>query len=299
MNVAAELPNIRSRAMPVAPVTFPGKNDSAPDLTIVDFDAERRKNSYSCLDVLAVVEVPSEPEDEKDYIRNVQKEPTLKRRSLAVAAALTATAALFLTACGSGDEKSSANDKVAGAEQGTATLTKPAEPSAAAAEVKSDGVDVSLPKDINLVFDWTTPTDKNEAAAMDDAANYIRAIYHGVDKRTSEDAAVIAYSTGGGLHYAETQIDSRVEGGWTATGTRRHYQTTTRSAANGNSVEVTFCVDSSKFYGKEVKTGKVLKSTPSIADYDHFKIVMVKFPTSDHLWQASKVLVETKATKCQ
>jgi Uma2 family endonuclease len=54
-------------------ITFPGENDAAPDLTIVDFDAERRKNSYSCLDVLAVVEVPSEPEDEKDYVRNVRK----------------------------------------------------------------------------------------------------------------------------------------------------------------------------------------------------------------------------------
>ncbi|MGW1004891.1 Uma2 family endonuclease [Streptomyces sp. NPDC002520] len=54
-------------------ITFPGENDAAPDLTIVDFDAERRKNSYSCLDVLAVVEVPSEPGDEKDYVRNVQK----------------------------------------------------------------------------------------------------------------------------------------------------------------------------------------------------------------------------------
>jgi Uma2 family endonuclease len=54
-------------------VTFPGENDAAPDLTIVGFDAERRKNSYSCIDVLAVVEVPSEPEDEKDYVRNVQK----------------------------------------------------------------------------------------------------------------------------------------------------------------------------------------------------------------------------------
>jgi hypothetical protein len=54
-------------------VTFPGENDAAPDLTIVGFDAERRKNSCSCLDVLMVAEVPSEPEDEKDYVRNVQK----------------------------------------------------------------------------------------------------------------------------------------------------------------------------------------------------------------------------------
>ncbi|MCD9873639.1 Uma2 family endonuclease [Streptomyces guryensis] len=54
-------------------ITFPGENDAAPDLTIIGFDAERRKNSYSCIDVLAVVEVPSEPEDEKDYVRNVRK----------------------------------------------------------------------------------------------------------------------------------------------------------------------------------------------------------------------------------
>ena len=158
---------------------------------------------------------------------------------------------------------------------------------------------MSLPKDMNLLFDWEKPKDKNEAAAMDDAANYIRAIYRGVDKRTSKDAAVTAYATGEGLHYAQVQIGDRVDGGWTATGTRRRYQATTRSAPNGKSVEVAFCVDSSKFYGKEVTTGKVLKTKPSIEDFDYFKIIMVNFPTSDKLWQASKVFVEEKATKCQ
>ncbi|MGW0650019.1 hypothetical protein ACWD4T_14570 [Streptomyces umbrinus] len=223
----------------------------------------------------------------------------MKRRSLPVAAALAATAALLLTACGGGDDKSSDNDKIAGADQGAEKPTKSAEPSGAPAEDKPDGVDVSLPADMDLVFDWDKPKDKNEAAAMDDAANFIRAIYRGVDKRTSKDAAVIAYSTGEGLRYAKTQIDSRVDGGWTATGTRRHYQATTRSAPNGNSVEVAFCTDSSKFYGKEVKTEKILKSKPSIADFDYFKIVMVKFPTGEGLWQASKVFVETKAEKCR
>ncbi|MCX4558710.1 hypothetical protein OHA02_21260 [Streptomyces phaeochromogenes] len=223
----------------------------------------------------------------------------MKRRSLPVAAALAATAALLLTACGGGDDKSSDNDKIAGADQGAEKPEKSAEPSGAPAEDKPDGVDVSLPADMDLVFDWDKPKDKNEAAAMDDAANFIRAIYRGVDKRTSKDAAVIAYSTGEGLRYAKTQIDSRVDGGWTATGTRRHYQATTRSAPNGNSVEVAFCTDSSKFYGKEIKTEKILKSKPSIADFDYFKIVMVKFPTGEGLWQASKVFVETKAEKCR
>ncbi|MFK0154906.1 hypothetical protein ACIQVK_22850 [Streptomyces sp. NPDC090493] len=223
----------------------------------------------------------------------------MKRRTLPAAATLAATAALLLTACGSGDDKASDNDKIAGADQGTKTPTASASASGAPAADKSDGVDVSLPKDMNLVFDWDKPKDKSGAAAMEDAANYVRAIYHGVYKRTSKVAAVAAYSTGDGLSYAQTQINDRVDGGWTATGTRRHYQATTRSAANGNSVEVDFCVDSSKFYGKEVKSGKVLKTEPSIADYDYFKIIMVKLPTSEGLWQASKVFVEGKAAKCR
>jgi len=73
----------------------------------------------------------------------------------------------------------------------------------------------------------------------------------------------------------------------------------TRSAPNGNSVEVAFCADTGKFYGKEIKTGKVLKTKPSIKDFDYYKIIMVKFPTGEALWQASKVFVETKAKQCQ
>ncbi|MFI7018272.1 hypothetical protein [Streptomyces sp. NPDC050164] len=223
----------------------------------------------------------------------------MKRRPLPVAAALVATAALLLTACGSGDDKSSDNDKIAGADQEAETPKESAEPSAAPAEDKPDGVDVSLPKDMNLVFDWEKPKDKNETAAMDDAANYLRAIYRGVAKRTTKDAAVTAYSTGEGLHYAQVQINEWIKGGWTATGTRRHYDATTRSAPNGKSVEVAFCADTGKFYGKEVKTGKVLKTEPSLKDFGYYRIVMVKFPTGEGLWQASKVFVETAAEKCR
>ncbi|WP_432044150.1 hypothetical protein [Streptomyces cadmiisoli] len=219
----------------------------------------------------------------------------MKRRTLPFAAALAATAVLLLTACGSGGAGSKDNDTIAGADRGTASASA----SGALAEDKPDDVDVSLPEDVNLVFGWDKPKDVNEAAAMEDAAGFLRAVYRGVDKRTTEDAAVTTYATDGGLKYANTQINAYIEGDWTVTGTRRHYDVTTRSAANGESVEVAFCADSSKFYGKEIKTGKVLKTDPSIDDFDYFKIIMVKFPTGADLWQASKVFVETKATKCQ
>ncbi|MCI4141994.1 hypothetical protein [Streptomyces sp. MMS20-AI2-20] len=222
----------------------------------------------------------------------------MKRRTLPTAAAFAAATALLLTACGGGDDGSADSDQIEGAGQRSEQPSKSAEPAAPAQE-KPDGVDVSLPADMKLVFDWDKPEDKNEAAAMDDAANYVRAIYHGIDKRTTDDAALVAYSKGQGLTYGQTQINARLEGGWTATGTRRHYQATTRSTPAGDAVEVAFCVDSTKFYSKEVKTGKVIKGTPSLTDFDHFKIIMVKAPTGDGLWQASEVYVEGKAAKCQ
>ncbi|MFJ3442664.1 hypothetical protein ACIPM2_16010 [Streptomyces sp. NPDC086081] len=223
----------------------------------------------------------------------------MKRRPMPVAVALTATAALLLTACGSGDDKPGDNDKIAGADQGASTPKESTKPSPSQPGNKPDGVDVSLPKDMNLVFDWKRPKDENEAAAMDDAANFFRAIYRGVDKRTTKDAAVTTYATGDGLHYADTQINAWIDGGWTATGTLRHYDVTTRSAPNGKSVEVAFCADSGKFFGQEIKSKKILETKPSIEDFDYYEIVMVKFPTSKDLWQASKVFVETKAAKCQ
>ncbi|MDQ0488020.1 hypothetical protein OG986_19050 [Streptomyces cellulosae] len=222
----------------------------------------------------------------------------MKRRTLPTAAAFAAATALLLTACGGGDDGSTDSDEIAGAGRQSEQPSKSAEPGAPQ-EDKPDGVDVSLPADMNLVFDWDKPGDKNEAAAMDDAANYVRAIYHGIDKRSTDDAALVAYSKGQGLKYGQTQIDARLDGGWTATGTRRHYQATTRSTPAGDTVEVAFCVDSTKFYSKEVKTGKVHRGAPSLSDFDYFKIIMVKMPTSDGLWQASEVYVEGKAAKCQ
>ncbi|GAA2628415.1 Uma2 family endonuclease [Streptomyces axinellae] len=68
---AAHIP--RERLLGDVLVRFPGENEAAPDLTIVADGAARHGNSYDCLDVLAVVEVPSRPDDEKDYVRNVRK----------------------------------------------------------------------------------------------------------------------------------------------------------------------------------------------------------------------------------
>ncbi|MDJ1138153.1 Uma2 family endonuclease [Streptomyces iconiensis] len=63
----------RDRILSDVLIKFPGENDAAPDLTIITGGATRSGNSFTCVDVLAVVEIPSEPDDEKDYVRNVHK----------------------------------------------------------------------------------------------------------------------------------------------------------------------------------------------------------------------------------
>lgn len=222
----------------------------------------------------------------------------MNRRTMPVTAALAATAALLLTACGSGDDGKSKDDKIAGADQGSGKPKKSPEPSPAPAEDKPDGVDLTLPKDMDLVFNWDKPADKDEAAALDDARHFVQSIYRGVAEQTVKDPAVSTYATDKGLSYAHTQIQGRVDAGLTSTGTRRHFQEKTRKSPNGNAVEVSFCVDSSKFYSKEVKSKKVRKGAPGAASYDFFKIVMAKFSGKDDLWRASLVYVTEKADQC-
>ncbi|MFC8129026.1 hypothetical protein [Streptomyces sp. NPDC057302] len=222
----------------------------------------------------------------------------MNRRIMPVTAALAAAAALLLTACGSGDDGSKDSDKIAGADQDSGKPKKSAEPSASAEDGKADGVDLTLPKDMDLVFEWDKPQDKDEAAAVDDARHFVQSIYRGVAEQTVKDPAVSTYATDKGLSYARTQIQGRVDAGLTSTGTRRHFQEKVRKSPNGNAAEVTFCVDSSKFYSKEVKSKKVRKGTPGAASYDFFKIVMTKFPGKDDLWRASLVYVTEKADQC-
>ncbi|MFE0175277.1 hypothetical protein ACFWZ2_23450 [Streptomyces sp. NPDC059002] len=220
-------------------------------------------------------------------------------RTMPVAAALAATAALLLTACGGDGDKSEDSDKIAGAGQGSEKPEKSKDPADTANEEKPDGVDLALPADLKLVFDWDRPKGKDEAAALDDARHYVQSIYKGVAEQSAKDPAVAAYATGEGLSYARTQIQSRVDAGLTSTGTRRHYQEQTRKSPNGNAIEVSFCVDSSKFFSKEVKSEKIRKgNSAGPASYDHFKIVMNKFPGKDDLWRASLVFVTEKARQC-
>ncbi|NSC23609.1 Uma2 family endonuclease [Streptomyces albus subsp. chlorinus] len=70
---AAPFPLAQGRVLGNVWLRFPGENDAAPDLFVLGHDAERRGDSYLCVDVLAIADVVSEPDGRKDYVRNVAK----------------------------------------------------------------------------------------------------------------------------------------------------------------------------------------------------------------------------------
>lgn len=215
-----------------------------------------------------------------------------RRALITTATVLTATAALLLTACGD----DSPSDDIKGADTGTSSpsVSAPASPEA-------DRPDVSVPKDLQLVFDFDEPSDTDHAAALADAANYIRALNHGITQQDPDDPAYQFYSGAGAARYAKSQIQEYVDGGWTVTGTDRYYDAETDSADSSKAAKtvlVTFCEDQSKAYGKEVKSGKVHRTEESLASYQKFSILMSSQEDSP-VWRAQQITVAGKAKECQ
>lgn len=223
----------------------------------------------------------------------------MRARTAVTAAALATAAALTLTACGGGG----GSDKIDGngsTQSPSASASSSATASPTAPPVTSDP-NLALPKDLKLVFDWKQPADHNEAAALGNAANFMRAIAHGIVHRAPKDQLIGQYAQvgSGAMSYAGKQVQQAVSGGWTETGTDRYYRPTVKLGSQANGATVSFCDFQGKVYGKDLRTGKLLGTTVSANSYVYFTILMAKFPTGADLWQAVTVDVKAKATQCE
>jgi hypothetical protein len=210
------------------------------------------------------------------------------------AATFTATAALLLTACGGGDDSSP--DDIKGAETGSSSPSASASASGAA---DANRPDVSLPKDLKLVFDFEKPSDADQAAALEDAANYIRALDHGIAQQDPNDPAYQFYSTGGAEKYAKSQIEAWVKDGWTVTGNDRYFDASIEPVGEGKSTLVTFCRNQAKFYSKKVETGKVNYTEENLDSYQRFSLLMSPSEASAAVWQARQVEVQGRVKECK
>ncbi|MEU0893278.1 hypothetical protein [Streptomyces massasporeus] len=218
----------------------------------------------------------------------------MARRALTTtAAAFATTAALLLTACGGGGDDKSAED-IKGAGGGSSS------PSASASGPAGAGrPDVSVPKDLKLVFDFDKPSDAKQAAALSDAENYIRALKHGIAAQDVADPAYRFYSAAQASQYAKSQIEAWVKGGYTVYGTDKYYDDEVAAMSNGKGVVVSFCRNQAKSYSKSIKTGKVHYTEENADSYQKFRLLMVPPSGDSEAWKAVTVEVLGKAKECQ
>ncbi|MFJ2818778.1 hypothetical protein [Streptomyces sp. NPDC087294] len=220
----------------------------------------------------------------------------MKRRTSPIAVALATATALALTACGGKTQQ----DRAASASPNSAG-SSPTSPSASTGADSIDRPKMTFPSDFRMVFDRIEPSDATKAAALGDAENFIRGINYGIAQQNAESAAYKFYSAPGSKAqaYAKDQIQQAVDGSWTITGTQRYTRAKVTLADGRTRASVSFCDDDSKYYGRDIKTRKVLTTQPSDTDYYFFEIVMTASKDVKGLWLAEDLEVQRKATQCR
>ncbi|MFC4464970.1 hypothetical protein ACFPH6_10515 [Streptomyces xiangluensis] len=216
----------------------------------------------------------------------------MKRRSLPVAAALAATAALLLTACGSGDDSSKDNDKIAGADTGDTKTS--ASPSASASD-DAERPAMTLPDDIKETFENWKTGDATKDAILADAGRAQTAVTHAVVKGDPEDPALSFYQAGTALPGSQDWVKSVIDSGSTFTGEVRYYAPDI-SVLGKNLAGVAFCSDESKAFNKNRETNKVDKTPVS---NDSYVLYSTRLEKNDQgVWQTTKLESERGNKKC-
>ncbi|GAA2091152.1 hypothetical protein GCM10009801_56640 [Streptomyces albiaxialis] len=220
-------------------------------------------------------------------------------RTAASLTALAAASALLLTGCGGGDDGGSAeSDKIEGAGNDKKS-TASSSPSTKAPNDDFGTSNIKLPSDLKLTFDWKKPSDPEKAAALDGAADYMRAMTHGTVVQKVKDPLIAKHTVPfqSAQKFATDVVKEDVKNRHTATGEWPQYRAKVGEIVKGKLVEVSFCADQSKFFSKEIKTGKVLRTKPSDKDYMYFTLVMERASKSAKTWRARTNELKLEAVK--
>ncbi|MEU8978280.1 hypothetical protein ACFVXW_05465 [Streptomyces sp. NPDC058251] len=216
----------------------------------------------------------------------------IRRPRLLVTAAVGATAALLLTACGGGGSESKGSDKIAGADTGSET---PASPSASATSLAGRPA-IKFPSDARNVFEGQKTGDAKKDAVLADNAQRINSVDDAIFQGKVNTDALGFYSAEGALDSARTFVQGYLDDDRSWKGTTRYFDRQVTFRGDG-SASVVYCSDESKSFLKNRKTGKVEKTPTSSDSYVLYNTRLVK--NSDGVWQTTKVISKRGADQCQ
>ncbi|ATL29701.1 hypothetical protein [Streptomyces formicae] len=157
--------------------------------------------------------------------------------------------ALLLTACG-GSADSKDSDKIAGVD---ADSEKAAPPSPSAGGF--DRPHIKLPKSFQVSFEGWTNSDPELQAILDDGKEELRAEYAAIIEADPNSDAVEFYNSAASLKAARKWIQGFVDNDHTLIGKGRAFDPQVHISNEGFGV-LFYCVDESKGYTKDRKTGK-------------------------------------------
>lgn len=208
-------------------------------------------------------------------------------------AALTASAALLLTSCGSDDKSSGADEKIAGAEQGDAKKSPPpSEPTGAAAERPK----ISLPSDLTMTFEPSDTSDPVKKAVLADNEERMRAVNAAITGTDPKSEALGYYNTGKALEASVTWVAKFKDAGLGLTGEIRYYDRQV-TLKDKKTATLSFCADEGKGYTKKKSTEKVNKTPVTRNSYVAYNTQLIK--NADGTWQTSQIFSTRGAAQCQ
>ncbi|MFE0132008.1 hypothetical protein ACFWY6_10590 [Streptomyces sp. NPDC059037] len=215
------------------------------------------------------------------------------RPHLFAAVAVTVAVVLSLSACGVGAEGDKGAEKIAGADVGDRERRPP---SPAASDDGIDRPEIKLPKGVENVFEGGETGDSVKDAVLADNERRIDSIDEAVTVNAKKHPALEFYSSGDALVSAAYFIEGFYDNGKSFVGTTRYYDRKVTLLKNG-AAAVTYCMDATKTYPQDRKTGKVDRSIPASAnDYGFYNTRLKK--NHRGVWQTTLVISEEAAKRC-
>jgi hypothetical protein len=217
-----------------------------------------------------------------------------RRPTLLAAIALTAAAALSLSACGSDDSsKGKDNDKIAGADRGNETSASPRQSDSA---VSASRPKITFPSDAKNVFEYQKTGDAAKDAALADSTLSVNSVDEAIFKGSTDTKALGFYNTDKALSGSLSYVLGYINKNHTWVGETRYFSYKVTLSGKSQAY-ITYCSDESKSFIKDKKTGKV-KNTPTTAkSYVLYNTKLAK--NAQGVWQTTDVASNRGNKACQ
>lgn len=203
-------------------------------------------------------------------------------------AALTASTALLLTACGSGGGDDSSSDKIRGADTGA--KSSPSASTSAASDVKRP--EITLPSTFTMTFEGWTNSDPKLQALLNDGKEGLRAVHAAIIDADPNAGPVAFYNEGAALESARAWVKGYVKTDDSLVGKVRVFDSQVQVNSQGLGV-LFYCVDEGKASTKNRKTNKLAGTPKGTSPYLQYRTTLEK--TSQGVWKTRSVQTERGA----